>query len=315
VSIIAAVVVIIVVVAVAGVYVLTLGNKSTIDTSPVTVTKNRISVSGLSLCPTNCVYPAPYVSALVTINASVPISTLVVYVNNTYDTLAFQNPATTTIACSTAPGQTCSVNLGGSAYSSGTVTSSTAQYATCVVPANSTSCSATYTGSANTLTKFAYEWKGSVPNNLIPVVQGDTYVFSFVATFQDGSTATATASAVVSNTSSDSRGEHNVTFIQVGVGACPFLGEPWAVTVGNTTKVQPAGTTLPLDDGGPLFGTYDTNISTISFSLPPGIYQYQIHPSFNFFAPNSGTLNVNATSNIVMQIAYGGHGCVTTTSK
>ena len=33
---------------------------------PFTVAGNAISITGLSLCPSNCVYPAPYVSALVT---------------------------------------------------------------------------------------------------------------------------------------------------------------------------------------------------------------------------------------------------------
>jgi hypothetical protein len=93
--------------------------------------KNVISVSGLSLCPSNCVYPAPYVSAEVLINGSVPISTLAVFVNDTYDGLAFQNPTSTTIACSTASGQACSVDLGGSGSSSGTSTTITEYYATC----------------------------------------------------------------------------------------------------------------------------------------------------------------------------------------
>jgi hypothetical protein len=169
---------------------------STTSMSQSTNGHNTISVSGLSLCPSNCVYPAPYVSASVLINASVPISFLTVYVNNTYDGVAFENPSTTTIACTTGAGQTCSVELGGSGSSSGTSTTITKNYATCSVPANSTSCSATYTGSINTLTVFDYQYKGSVPSSFIPAVPGDTYVFKFVATFQDGSSATATASTV-----------------------------------------------------------------------------------------------------------------------
>jgi len=108
---------------------------------------------------------------------------------------------------------------------------------------------------------------------------------------------------------------YNVTFQQVGVGACPFLGEPWAVTIGNTTKVQPTGTALPLNDEGPIQGTNNTNISTISFTLPSGSYQYQIHPSSEFFTPSSGILNVNATSNTVVKIEYTGHGCISTSTK
>jgi len=171
---------------------------STGSISQPTNEHNAISVSGLSLCPSNCVYPAPYVSASVLINASVPISSLTVYVNNTYDGVAFQNPSTTTIACTAGAGQTCSVELGGSGYSSGTSTTITKTYATCSVPANGTSCSATYTGSVNTLTVFDYQYKGSVPSSFIPAIPGDTYVFKFVATFEDGSTATASASTIAS---------------------------------------------------------------------------------------------------------------------
>lgn len=159
---------------------------------------NVISVSGLSLCPINCGYPAPYASASITINGTVPVSSLTVYVNSTFDGVAYQNPTTTTIACTTAAGQTCSVELGGNGTSHGNSTTVTKIYATCSVPAGSTSCSATYTGSVNTLTVFNYQYKGSIPNSLIPAVAGDTYVFKFVATFQDGSTATATASTVAS---------------------------------------------------------------------------------------------------------------------
>ncbi len=159
---------------------------------------NTISVSGLSLCSRNCIYPAPHSSALINITATVPISTLTVYVNNTYDGLVIQNPSTTTITYTAAAGQTCSVQLGGTGYSNATYTTVTKYYATCSVPANSTSCSAINTGSVNTLTKFAYVYKGSLPDKFIPAVQGAKYVFTFVATFQDGSTATVVASTIAS---------------------------------------------------------------------------------------------------------------------
>jgi hypothetical protein len=45
---------------------------------------------------------------------------------------------------------------------------------------------------------FAYEYKGSVPGKFIPAVQGAKYFFTFVATFQDGSTATITSSTIAS---------------------------------------------------------------------------------------------------------------------
>lgn len=168
------------------------------QTNSTTNPANTISVSGLGLCSSNCGYPAPYASAMVTINANVPLSSLAVYVNNTYDGLPIQNPHTTTVACSTAAGRTCSVLLGGATFSNATYTTTTKYYATCNVPENGSSCSATYTGSVNNMTRYAYEYKGSIPSRFIPAVAGARYVFSFVATFQDGSTATATVTTVAS---------------------------------------------------------------------------------------------------------------------
>ena len=173
-------------------------SSSTETTSAFTNPNNTISVSGLSLCSSNCGYPSPYASALIIFNATVPVSSVQVYVNGTYDSLFLQNPTTTTVACSTAAGQMCSVQLGGTVYSNATYTTSTKYYATCSVPSSGSSCIATSTGSVNTLTRFADEWKGSVPTSFIPVVHGLTYEFRFVATFQDGSTATATAFAIAS---------------------------------------------------------------------------------------------------------------------
>ena len=98
----------------------TSGNTTPIFVNTTTNSANRISVTGLSLCPSDCIYPSPYVSALVTVNASVPISSLQAYVNNTYDGTPIQNPSVTTVACTTSSGQTCSVELGGSAYSNAT---------------------------------------------------------------------------------------------------------------------------------------------------------------------------------------------------
>ena len=169
---------------------------STQTTSLFTNPNNTISVTGVGLCSTNCIYPSPYASALVTINASVPISTLVVYVNNSYDATPIRNPSTTTITCTTSPGQNCSVLLGGSGYSNATSSTATKYYATCSVPLNSTTCVATSTGAANTMTNYAYLFKGSLPSKFIPAVKGAIYFFKFVATFQDGSTSSATVSTV-----------------------------------------------------------------------------------------------------------------------
>ncbi|HZW57521.1 MAG TPA: hypothetical protein VFF30_14635 [Nitrososphaerales archaeon] len=42
---------------------------------------SNITATGVSLCSQNCVYPAPHLSALVSVNASVPLSRLQVFVN------------------------------------------------------------------------------------------------------------------------------------------------------------------------------------------------------------------------------------------
>jgi len=52
-----------------------------------------ISVSGVSLCASNCIYPSPYATALVQFNSNSPVSTLKVYVNGTYDATPLQNPS------------------------------------------------------------------------------------------------------------------------------------------------------------------------------------------------------------------------------
>lgn len=174
----------------------TTGSATPTFVNSTTNSANQISVTGLSLCPSNCIYPAPYVSALVTINASVPITTLQVYVNRTYDGTPIQNPSTTTVACTTSAGQTCSVELGGRAISNATYSSSTTYFATCSVPDNTTSCSATSTGGMNTATQYSYLYKGSLPGRDIPVVSGVRYVFTFIATFQDGSVTSEAVSLV-----------------------------------------------------------------------------------------------------------------------
>jgi hypothetical protein len=111
-------------------------------------------------------------------------------------------------------------------------------------------------------------------------------------------------------------GEHNVTFEQIA--ACKafpptFWGIPWSVTVGNATEVQPEGTPLPLNNGGPVQGTLDEFFSNITFSLPNGAYSYVVNPSFEFFTPDSGNVTV-AGSNVIVPIQYSGTSCTETTT-
>jgi hypothetical protein len=46
------------------------------------------------------------------------------------------------------------------------------------------------------MTKYAYIYKGSLPDRDIPVVSGVRYIFTFIATFQDGSVASEAVSLV-----------------------------------------------------------------------------------------------------------------------
>ncbi len=110
-------------------------------TSTTNASGTLIAVSGVSLCASNCIYPAPYATALVNFTLNSPVSMLKVYVNNTYESTPLQNPN-------------------------------------------------------NNMTHYAYLWKGSVPNSMIPVIKGDTYVFEFTVVCQDGSTGSAYAEVV-----------------------------------------------------------------------------------------------------------------------
>jgi hypothetical protein len=46
-------------------------------------TTNSISLQGVGLCASNCIYPSPYLSATILVNASVPTSTLHLFINGT----------------------------------------------------------------------------------------------------------------------------------------------------------------------------------------------------------------------------------------
>ncbi len=122
-----------------------------------------ISVSGLSLCAANCVYPSPYLSGQLNINGPTPV-TIDVYVNGTFDGSTVLNPTTLP------PG--------------------------CFLNGTQTTCSTGSVATASTLSTFADMYKGSIPNAFIPAVVGDRYVVTFVATFHDGSSAIASAVVV-----------------------------------------------------------------------------------------------------------------------
>jgi hypothetical protein len=67
---------------------------TTTPTSSITISstgssfqsKNFIFInSGMSLCSGNCLYPSPYLSGTVFVNSSVPLKTLQLYINGTYE--------------------------------------------------------------------------------------------------------------------------------------------------------------------------------------------------------------------------------------
>jgi hypothetical protein len=101
-----------------------------------------------------------------------------------------------------------------------------------------------------------------------------------------------------------------VVFQQLGACSPEFWAVPWAVTIGNTTEVQPPGTPLPLTAA--VYGNGNTNLTVIVFSLPDGSYPFSV-TNDAFFTPDSGTVIVNGTS-VLVQIAYTGTSCVLTTT-
>ena len=118
---------------------------------------------------------------------------------------------------------------------------------------------------------------------------------------------------VLSSSQSGSRsGTYEVAFQQIGASCSPsFWGVPWAVTIGNATKIQPASAKLPI----PYIGsTTNKSLAEIDFFLPDGSYQYAVSPSQYYFTPSSGSFAVSG-SNITIPISYTGTGCITTTTS
>ena len=102
--------------------------------------QNHISLNSVSL-ETKSLYPTPHLSAMVIVNASVPLSSLQLYINSTY--LETQN----------------------------------------------------YTINA---TNYAIWYRATVSNQTMAMIAGKTYLITFVATFQDKATSTASASVLAS---------------------------------------------------------------------------------------------------------------------
>jgi hypothetical protein len=163
-----------------------------------TTTAENISLQGFSLCPTDCVYPSPYLSGLIIVNGTVPLSQIIMYVNGTYNGNIFQNPSTRTAACTGSANETCTVKVEGTCVSNPQgQTSCTNEYASCFIEQTNNSCVATVTQPSNTLTEFDLGYKGSLPNN-VPAIANDSYVITCIATFEDNARANATTVVIAS---------------------------------------------------------------------------------------------------------------------
>ena len=137
-----------------------------------------------------------------------------------------------------------------------------------------------------------------------------------------GGSATITATildnaAVASNftaTTSAAGGTHlyEVTFHQSG--ACSPLAyvAPWSVTLGNETIAEPSNATLPISEGSYAAGPEFQNLSTIAFSVPNGLYQYNLSPSGAFAQP-TGSVMVDG-SDVSIEVNGPVLTCTTTTS-
>ena len=45
----------------------------------------QMTLSGFSICVGSCNYPSPYLSGIISVNTSSPVSTLILYINGTYE--------------------------------------------------------------------------------------------------------------------------------------------------------------------------------------------------------------------------------------
>ena len=63
----------------------TYSSSSASTTATIGYRAPNILIQGASLCPTNCVYPSPHLSAMIIVNATIPLSSLTLYVNNTLE--------------------------------------------------------------------------------------------------------------------------------------------------------------------------------------------------------------------------------------
>ena len=140
----------------------------------------------------------------------------------------------------------------------------------------------------------------------MPTTTTQTATLSITTTTTSTTTKTATQTVTTTtSTTATTQQVHTVVFQQLGSCSNPeFWGIPWAVTIGDTTEVQPPGTPLPPDNGSLSgeAGTLNENFSVIAFALPDGSYNFKVDPS-TYFQPNSGVVDVNG-ADVLVQIGY-----------
>jgi hypothetical protein len=91
---------------------------------------------------------------------------------------------------------------------------------------------------------------------------------------------------------------HMVTFNESG--ECGAYADTWAVTLGNITIAQPSNATLPISTEEGVAGGAYKMISKIIFTVPDGVYQYDVTSGWSLF-PSGGTVDVNG-SDVVVQL-------------
>ncbi len=146
----------------------------------------------------------------------------------------------------------------------------------------------------------------SIATTTVPTTTTQTATLSITTTTTSTTTKTATQTVTTTtSTTATTQQVYTVVFQQLGSCSNPeFWGIPWAVTIGDTTEVQPPGTPLPPDNGSLSgeTGTLNENFSVIAFALPDGSYNFKVDPS-TYFQPNSGVVDVNG-ADVLVQIGY-----------
>ena len=118
-------------------------------------------------------------------------------------------------------------------------------------------------------------------------------------------TATITTTATTTTSAVGTR-FYEITFRQSD--SCSAFFAPWSVTLGKETLAEPSNATLPTANDTIRF-EQNQSVSTITFSVTNGVYEYKIQPS-DFFFPPSGNVTVDDADvslavNAVADVCYG----------